>query len=307
VFARLAACALTISLIPGCSEGVGSPAAVALAPAKGPNGVSSRPAPERAAVQWGRLPIGADLESWCVTSARLEASVHDQGGSDEVVWERVFELTAAHGPSVLQVAVGTVSQGRLTLNGKLVQLPVVLLTEAGRYAVGRGDNSKVLRLPGSADASDQMAASARALTAFLTDVPALVPKSSLADAALDDGVAVALVTHAAAVFDYLFVGVDLPKAVLVGVAERAGVPVARVGLSAIVKWPQDRWMRAELIGEALLRIDNGLVVELSVSGTMGPTRLEDRSARDGKMSVNTTCDHRAAGTHGGRPLLFGSR
>ncbi|MBL8740593.1 MAG: hypothetical protein JNK04_05860 [Myxococcales bacterium] len=105
----------------------------------------------------------------------------------------------------------------------------------------------------------------------------------------------------------MFIGVELPKATLLGVAERDGVPVARVELSAIIKWPQDRWLRAELVGEALLRIDNGMVVEVSATGTMGPTRLEDRSEKDGKLSVKTTCDHRAPGSHSGRPLLFDSR
>ena len=140
--------------------------------------------------------------------------------------------------------------------------------------------------------------------AFPLECLPLLPERATLGSALDDGVAVALATHIAAVFDYVFVGVELPKATVLGVTDRQGVPVARVELSAIVKWPKSRRMRAEIIGEALIRIDNGMVVELSASGVSGATKLEDRGKTADDFSVTTRCDHAVADVVRGPPVRF---
>lgn len=286
-----------------CSSAPRNSATVVVPPATGASGISDRPAPEHAAVQWGKQTIQPDLFTACVIRSKWTMRNHEPV-TEVTVSERLLNLDAGRRPDRLLLAVGTGEQLSVTINGKTTNEPVAIVTEGGRYSVGNGAEGAVRRLPSNAEVTGEIASSARGLGAFLLDVPPLLPERSTLDSALDDGVAVALATHIAAVFDYVFVGVELPKATVLGVTDRQGVPVARVELSAIVKWPKSRRMRAEIIGEALIRIDNGMVVELSASGVSGATKLEDRGKTADDFSVTTRCDHGVADVVRGRSVLF---
>jgi len=307
VIGRLVLAVVMVAVL-ACGPAHRDTSTVVVGPIKGANGVSSRPAPEHAAVRWGRLPTQPGLLSACVIRSKWTMKNHEARGTDVTESDRLLNLDAQQGADQMLLAFGTGEQLSVTVNGKPRNEALVLVTEGGRYSVGRGSEGTVRRLPSNAEVTGDIASSARGLAAFLVDLPPLLPESSTVDSALDDGVAVALTTHVAAVFDHLFVGVELPKATLLGVADRDGVPVARIELSAIVKWPKTRWMRAEIVGEALIRIDNGMVVELSAKGTSGPTKLEDRGKSEDEFAVTTRCDHGVADSLRGRPALFeGSR
>lgn len=289
----------------GCGPGPHADTPTVLVSAQAAGGGAGQPASERQAVRWGKALIEPDLTSGCVTSSQWTQTNNDPRSSGVTESDRIVDFDAVRRARDLQVAIGTGQQVRITLHGKPRNESIVLTTEGGRYSIGAGEAGKVLRLPSGIEVGGEIASSARGLTAFLVDVPPLLPQSSPADAALDDGIAVALTTHVLAVFDYLFVGVELPKATLLGVTERDGAPVARIEFSAIVKWPKTRWMRAELVGEALLRVDNGLVMEVSAKGNSSATKLEDRGTLAGEFSVTTVCEHGASNLHG-RPMAFES-